>query len=161
MSGQSIGERFRSSISFLSFQGETPDLELTKEVYDALKVFSETGKCDLINKVSWKIHNKCVASDDFSFLKRDQLKFVCAILIFLFSKFYRSQRNKHGDVLLKLIDMMINKATRDDIDKIITELNLTYYYNDEIMAYSVKCTDILNLNPDEFLTSTMDTLGFD
>lgn len=161
MSGQSIGEKFRSSISFLSFNGEHPNFELMKEVYNALKDFSETGKCDLINKVAWKIDNKCIPSDDITFLKYDQLKFVCAILVYLYSKYYRSKNNKHGDVLLKLIDMMINTSTRDDIESIIIQLNLEYYHDREIMAYSIKCTNILDMNPDEFLTSTMDDLGFD
>jgi hypothetical protein len=59
------------------------------------------------------------------------------------------------------MDMMINGAPRNEIDDIVITLNSTYYYNDEIMAYSVKCNKILNMAPEEFMTSTMEDMGFD
>lgn len=41
---KSIGEKMRSSVSYLSFQGSNPDFELMKEVYEALKKFMELKK---------------------------------------------------------------------------------------------------------------------
>jgi hypothetical protein len=158
---KSIGEQVRSSVSFLAFQGKNPDFELMKEVFDALKTFIESENCEKINKVAWKIDHKYIASEEFSFIGMDQHKFVCSILLYVFCRFYRSKYNKHGNELIKIMDMMINGAPRNEIDDIVITLNSTYYYNDEIMAYSVKCNKILNMAPEEFMTSTMEDMGFD
>lgn len=158
---KSIGEQVRSSVSYLSFQGSNPDFELMKEVYEALKEFMESEKCEKINKVSYKIDHYYIASRDFSFIKTNQLKFICSILIDAFVGFYRSIKNKHGDVLLKLMKMMIEEPDKREIGLIMQELRLTYYWNDEKMLYYDMCDKILNMTPDQFMTSSMDDFGFD
>lgn len=157
---KSIGEQMRSSVSFLSFQGSDPDFELMKEVYHALQEFTESKKCEKINSVAWKIDYEYNASRDFSFIKKDRLKFVCSILLNLFSSFYRSKNNKHGDVLLKLMKMMIEESIKEEIDEVMNELKMTYYWNDEMMEYYNVCSKTLNMTDEDFVKLDMNDMGF-
>lgn len=161
MSETSMGEKIRDSISFLSFMGEEPDLELIKEVRSSFFKFTEKGSCTDINKVAWKIYHRMAPKNDFSFIRTNQMKFVCSILLINYTRFYKSRSKKHVDVMIKLMDMMIGEAKRDEIDQIVADLNLEYYMDRESMLYVVKINQILEMNPDEFTTCTMDSLGFD
>ena len=161
MTAKSMGEKIRDSISFLSFMGDQINVDIMIEVRASFKSFVETGSCLEMNKTAWKIDNRMAPIKDFSFIRTNQLKLICAILLFIYSRFYKSRTNKHSDTIFKLIDMMIGEATRDEVDGIITQLNLEYYHDIETMRYCVEINKILEMTPDEFAIATMDDLGFD
>jgi hypothetical protein len=160
MQKHTIGQMVRASVSFLAFQGSRPDTVLMMDVHRALDNIMKYKKYTTINWIHFKIINEYKASNDFSYIKADQLRFVCSILLYLFSQFYKSKKNKYGDELKKLIEMLIDGPTRKDIDDMLSTLNLSFYYDEEVMAYYTKCLDILKMTPEQFSTATMHQMGF-
>lgn len=160
MQKHTIGQMVRASVSFLAFQGSRPDTVLMMDVHRALDNIMKYKKYTTINWIHFKIVNEYKASNDFSYIKADQLRFVCSILLYLFSQFYKSKKNRYGNELKKLIEMLIDGPTRKDIDDMMSTLNLSFYYDEEVMAYYTKCVDVLKMTPEQFSTTTMEDLGF-
>jgi hypothetical protein len=91
-------------------------------------------------------------SNTFVFWQQNRNRFAAATILYVLIPFYKFKGNKpdkHGELILELLDCLVNdKIVRQEK---IKELDLQYYWHNEFSLYLKKTLELLDMSDADFL----------
>lgn len=151
------GDKIRATISYILFDQTSFEL---KEI--EIATFAEIvriGFRDWINRTNdWIVRFTYLElpsdldSKTIVFWKKDKKRFTAALFLYAIIghfRFRKSKEDKHGKLILELLDCLIDgkEFDREKVDNVYLE----YYWNNTTVAYLAKVTELLDMTEDDFM----------
>jgi len=127
-------------------------------VIEAFTNWTENRNRSII-EISKELDDVEPGSDDFVWYRVNKNKFVGIILLYSIIGFYKSKskegskttgnkKDKHADLIANILTCISDEVY--PAEPILEEINLTYYWNDQVMGSYAKALELKDMTDDQF-----------
>lgn len=151
------GDRIRALVSYILFDEKIygPDnyekSSFPNEVRYGFKHWIKRKNDRLVRYTYLELPSD-LDSETIVFWKKDKKRFTAALFLYAIIghfRFRKSKEDKHGKLILELLDCLIDgkEFDREKVDNVYLE----YYWNNTTVAYLAKVTELLDMTEDDFM----------